>query len=221
MMRAVGSDRMSSLLLYEIANTFFANLPGAAGIVLRQKLYRLLLGQLGKGATLLRGVTVRCPGRLFVGDGTLIDEGVFFDIKSADAAVRIGRQCQIMRGAHFETGYSGHVTLGENSFVGAYAILNGQGGLEIGNNVLIAGHCFIVSGNHGFDDTSRPMNEQDFVSLGVVIEDDVWLGGGAKVMDGVRIGRGSIVAAGAVVTRDVEPYSIMAGVPARLVRKRA
>lgn len=221
MNRVVGSTSKGYLLKYELLTLLLMNRPGALGLVLRQKLYPALVGAYGKGAAISRGVTLRCPRRLKLGPGALIDEGVFFDIKSAAASVTIGARNQIMHGAHFETGYEGHVTLGNDCFIGAYAILNGHGGLTIGNNVLIAGHCHIVAGNHRFEDTHTPMMAQGIDSRGIVIEDDVWLGAGVKVLDGVRIGTGSIVSAGAVVTRDVEPYSIMGGVPAKLIRMRA
>lgn len=220
MARAVGSDRWGALIGYELVNFFLVNFPGAAGLLLRQKIYPGFIESQGKGAVFSRGVSIRCPRRLSVGDGTLVGEQVLFDIKSAAASVDIGDRGQIMQGACFETGYEGKITLGNDCFVGAYAILNGQGGLTIGNNALIAGHCHIVAGNHGHSDLTRPMSEQDFVSKGIVIEDDVWLGAGAKVLDGVRIGKGSIISAGAVVNRDVAPYSIMGGVPAKLIRMR-
>ncbi|WP_291733471.1 DapH/DapD/GlmU-related protein [Leisingera sp. F5] len=218
--RVVGSRRKTDLLKYELITMLLTNFPGAAGLILRQKIYPLLVGHYGKGTAVSRGVTLRCPNRLSLGAGSMIDDGVFFDIKSDAAAVTLGARSQIMHGAHFETGYSGHITLGDDCYVGAFAILNGYGGLEIGNNALIAGHCHIVSGNHCFADLSQPMNSQGIAGQGIIIEDDVWLGAGVKVLDGIRIGRGSIVSAGAVVTRDVPPCSIMGGVPAKLIRQR-
>lgn len=218
--RVVGSRRKTDLLKYEFITMLLTNFPGAAGLILRQKIYPLLVGHYGRGTAISRGVTLRCPNRLSLGASSMIDDGVFFDIKSDSAAVTLGARNQIMHGAHFETGYGGHITLGDDCYVGAFAILNGYGGLEIGNNALIAGHCHIVSGNHCFADLSQPMNSQGISGQGIVIEDDVWLGAGVKVLDGIRIGRGSIISAGAVVTRDVAPCSIMGGVPAKLIRHR-
>lgn len=218
--RVVGSDRLGAFLRYELYMTLFANFPGAAGLFLRQKFYPWFLGACGRGVAFSRNVTLRCPARLFLGDGTLIDEQVCFDIKSAVAAVRLGARNQILQGVRFETGYEGHVTLGDDCFVGAYTILNGFGGITIGNNALIAGHCHIVSGDHGFADLTVPMGQQPITGKGIVLEDDVWLGAGVKVLDGVRIGQGSIVSAGAVVNRDVAPYSIVGGIPAKLIKMR-
>lgn len=220
MARIAGAQSVLGLLRYEIVTSLFSNFPGAAGILLRKFFLPSILGAYGKGAVVSRGVALRCPGRLFIGEGALIDEGVCFDIKSSNASVRVGARNQIMRGAHIETGYSGHVSIGEGSLIGPYAILNGQGGLDIGANALVGGHCHIVSGNHEYRDTNVPMARQGFVSKGVVLEEDVWLGGGVKVLDGVRIGKGAIVAAGAVVNKDVEPFAIVGGVPARRISTR-
>lgn len=220
MKRIVGSTRFIDLLRYEAITMLFANFPGAAGLVLRKFFLRFIVAEIGKGVAVSRGVVMRCPVGLRIGAGSMIDDGVFFDIKSAQAAVRLGEKCQLMRNVHFETGYNGHVTIGDNSYVGVFSILNGQGGLTIGNNVLIGGHSHIVAGNHDYADIDTPINQQGFVSHGIVIQDNVWLGAGVKVMDGVTIGEGSIVAAGAVVTKDIEPFTIVGGVPAKLISKR-
>jgi acetyltransferase-like isoleucine patch superfamily enzyme len=94
--------------------------------------------------------------------------------------------------------------------------------LEIGADTMLAAQCFIGGGRyrvHGRTDV--PMAEQPEPRLGVVIEDDCWLGAGVVVVDGVRVGRGSVVGAGAVVTHDVEPFSVVTGVPARRVGMRS
>jgi acetyltransferase-like isoleucine patch superfamily enzyme len=77
----------------------------------------------------------------------------------------------------------------------------------------------ILAVNHVFDDPARPFVEQGITAEGIAIEDDVWIGAGAIVTDGVRIGQGAVVAAGAVVTEDVPPHTVVAGVPARVVRE--
>ncbi len=85
---------------------------------------------------------------------------------------------------------------------------------------MIAPGCGFFPYQHGAD-PNELMCRQPLVSAGdIVIEDDVWIGSGARVMDGVTIGRGAIIGAGAVVTKDVPPYSIALGVPARVVGRR-
>jgi acetyltransferase-like isoleucine patch superfamily enzyme len=220
MARAVGSHSYLDLLAYEIVNALFRNFPGALGLFLRRFAYGKLFGAFGKKSVAFEGVAFRCPKRLFIGAGTVIDQGVLFDIKSENAGVHVGERCQLMRGVTFEAGYDGSVRLGDEVYVGPYTILNGQGGLEIGQKTLIGGHCYFVAGNHVFEDPNIPIREQGFVSKGIVVEEDVWIGGGATVLDGVRVGKGAVVSAGAVVARSVEPFAIVAGVPARRIKSR-
>lgn len=92
--------------------------------------------------------------------------------------------------------------------------------VEIGKNVLFAGHVHITDHSHGYEDITRPIAPQKLISKGpVIIEDDCWLGFSCEILSGVHIGKHSIVAARAVVTKDVPPYSIVAGNPARVVKQ--
>jgi len=111
--------------------------------------------------------------------------------------------------------------MGDNSNIGPYAIIGCSGFISIGARVLMGPHVCLIAENHDFDDAGRPIKDQGVRRAPITIEDDVWLGAGAIVVAGVTVGRGSVVAAGAVVTEDVPPGSVVAGVPARLVRSRA
>jgi acetyltransferase-like isoleucine patch superfamily enzyme len=99
-------------------------------------------------------------------------------------------------------------------------VLYGHGGLRIGNFVRIATHCVLVPANHGFDRLDVPIARQPVQALGITIEDDVWIGANSVVLDGVTIGRGAIIGAGTVVTKDVRPYAICVGNPARVIGDR-
>ena len=96
-----------------------------------------------------------------------------------------------------------------------------MGPVIIGEDVMMGPGCTLISRDHVFDDVSRPMNTQ---GLGeerpIRIDDDVWIGASVTITAGVRVGRGSILAAGSVVTRDVPPFSVSGGVPARVLRSR-
>jgi acetyltransferase-like isoleucine patch superfamily enzyme len=113
--------------------------------------------------------------------------------------------------------YGGQIVLGENCSVNPFCVLYGHGGLHIGNYVRIATHCVLVPANHVFEDPDTPIAQQGLTTKGIRIADDVWLGAGCRVLDGVVIGRGAVVGAGAVVTKDVAPMAIVAGVPARKI----
>ena len=112
----------------------------------------------------------------------------------------------------------GDIELGENVSVNPYACLSGK--VTVGNGARIASHVSIVGFNHGFDDPDTPIYRQPLTSLGIEIGDDVWIGANAVVLDGVKIGRGAIVAAGAVVAKDIPAMAIAGGVPARVLKYR-
>lgn len=121
----------------------------------------------------------------------------------------------------------GNVTMGRGCSVQAYSILVGygtdsdrKGEIRIGNDVRIASHVMMIGANHRFDDVNKPIAKQGVERRPIVIEDDVWIAGRVNIVAGVTVGRGAVVAAGAVVTKDVPPYSVVAGVPARVIKMR-
>ncbi len=117
---------------------------------------------------------------------------------------------------------TGPVVIGERSRVNVFTVIYGSSGVTIGNDVMIAPHCVLVAGNHDYRQTDKPMNQVANVSAGpIVIEDEVWIGAHSTVTDGVRIGRGAVIGAGSVVTHDVAPNEIVAGVPARRIGRRS
>lgn len=126
-----------------------------------------------------------------------------------------GKSVNIESGATF----SSKVTLGDYSGIGINAKIYGT--CHIGKYVMMGTDVIIITRNHRFDRTDIPMMEQGFEEeRPVYIGNDVWIGDRALILPGVHIGDGSIIAAGAVVTKDVPPYSIAAGVPARKIRDR-
>jgi maltose O-acetyltransferase len=124
----------------------------------------------------------------------------------------------VEKGALF--GCGGGIVIGSYSGIGVNARLNDAGGITIGDNVMMGPDVVILSQNHRFDDTRRPMRVQGFEKSPVIIEDDVWIGLRVVILPGVRIGRSSVVGAGAVVTKDLPSSSIAGGVPAKVVGKR-
>lgn len=133
--------------------------------------------------------------------------------------IAIGEGCEIEEFALIKS-YGGSIEIGEGCFVGPGSILYGHGGLRVGRFVKIAAQCVVIPSNHRFDNIDQPIFLQGETSRGVTIEDNVWLGAGVKVLDGVTIGHGAVVGAGAVVTRSIGPNGVYAGVPAKLIRSR-
>ena len=113
--------------------------------------------------------------------------------------------------------------IGEDCALNSGTVLYTGNGIRIGDGVLIAANCTLAPTNHAFADPERRIRDQGFQPSrgGIVIEDDVWLGANVVVLDGAVIGRGTIVAAGAVVRGVLEPMSIYAGAPAQRVGSRA
>lgn len=139
---------------------------------------------------------VRSCGEISIGENSSLDKGV------------------ILRA------YGGTIIIGSNCSVNPYSILYGGGGLVIGNGVRIAAHVVIVPSNHVFSDLDTFINDQGLSQRGIEIEDDVWIGAGVRVLDGVVIKKGTVVGAGSVVTKSTESYTIVAGVPAKLINSR-
>lgn len=116
--------------------------------------------------------------------------------------------------------YNPQIIIGDNCMIGIRNSFACIDRIQIGNNVLFAGYVHITDHSHGYEDITRPIAKQTLISKGmVVVEDDCWLGFGSEILFGVHIGKHCIVAARAVVTKDVPAYSIVAGNPARIVKQ--
>lgn len=133
--------------------------------------------------------------------------------------IRIGENSEVLDGAMILT-HGGNIDIGDNCSVNVYSVLYGHGGLKIGNNVLIAGGNMIIPNNHNFISRDKTIIEQGATAKGIVIEDDVWIGHGCTILDGITLAQGTVVAAGSVVTKTTEPYSVVAGIPARIIKYR-
>ena len=171
------------------------------------------------GVTAFDGLYARVEIEL--GDGAYLDESVY--VHACPAGVHIGRRTLVMHGSvlhvyNFRDLPHAGIWVGDDSLIGEFNVIRGQGGVRIGHRVYTSPMVQIIAVNHVFDDRERPFVDQGITAEGIVIEDDVWIGSGAVITDGVRIGRGAVVAAGAVVTHDVEPHTVVGGVPARHLR---
>lgn len=129
-----------------------------------------------------------------------------------------GRDNLLMEGLWVE--YPHRLFVGEHCNINRGCFINAGGGVTIGDWVLIGPHVTIYSQNHIFDAIDVPVSMAPDKRAPVVIEDDAWIGTNVVIVPGARVGEGAVVAAGAVVTHDIEPRSMVAGVPARHVRFR-
>ncbi len=157
-----------------------------------------------------------------IGPSAFIDDFVTIYAHRESSAISVGAGTKVYRCTVLEAGDGGSISVGDDTHIQASCDLKGfVKNLVIGSKVTIAPHCCFSSYNHQFYDASTPIPMQGLTSRGdTVVEDDVWLGAGVIVLDGVRIGRGAVIGAGSVVTKDLPAYSICVGVPARVIKWR-
>jgi acetyltransferase-like isoleucine patch superfamily enzyme len=186
---------------------------------------RLWMGS-AKGLFLIgKGVSIRQARYIHVGKNFIAQDfceinglsqkGLIFGDKVTVGSYAIIRPTNLYGG---EAGIG--LKVGNNSSIGPYAYIGCSGYIEIGDNVMMSPRVSIYSENHVFADTAIPMIEQGVRRSFVKIEDDCWLASNSVILAGVTIGKGSVVAAGSIVTKDVPPYSIVGGNPARIIKYR-
>lgn len=116
--------------------------------------------------------------------------------------------------------YPYRVTVGKNVTFNEWIYVSGYGGVSIGNDVRIGHRVSIITSDHIYDDINVPICQQGITTKATTIENDVWIGCNVTILSGVTIKTGAIIAAGSVVVKDVEPNSIVGGVPAKQISKR-
>ena len=218
------SRQASSLpryVLEQLITNLFGWVPTVLGVALRAVVYRPILHMSGSAAIENR-VRLRFASNIRLGHGVYLDQGSY--LHACDHGIDIGDETIVMHGAilhvyNFRNLPNAGIKIGRNSLIGEYCVVRGQGGVTIGDRVYTSPFTQIIAVNHKFDDPNRPMVEQGITAEGIVIEDDVWIGASAIITDGVRIGKGSVIAAGAVVTKDVPPHTVVGGIPAKPIKQ--
>lgn len=171
-----------------------------------------------------RRVVVEHAHQLTAGPGLILEDNVFINALARDGVV-LGRNVTIARGASLTcTGVLAElgvgIRVGDRSAIGAGSFLGGQGGINIGDDVILGPGVRIFSENHRYEHVDRDIRTQGQARAAAAIDNDCWIGAGATILAGVTIGTGTVVAAGAVVTKSILPFSLVAGVPARVLKSR-
>lgn len=155
-------------------------------------------------ANISGGVKITSPECIYLGDKVGIGKDVFLGPVVSDNGIT----------------YNPKIIIGDGTWIGNHSSIAAIDKVEIGKNVLFAGYVHITDHSHGYENIDIPMSRQPLITKGpIIIEDQCWLGFSCEILSGVHIGRHSIIAARAVVTKDVPPYSIVAGNPARIVKQ--
>ena len=134
------------------------------------------------------------------------------------SCAKVGKNLVLREGVKFR-GAKG-LTIGNNVGMNDDVWINASGKVEIGDNVLIGPKTIIHSANHRYKDPTIPIRLQGHTHGKVIVENDVWIGAGVIILPGVQLGKGCVIAAGRVVTKNVAPYTVIAGVPARKIGER-
>jgi len=219
----LGEKNLFKLIRFELTILLFSGIPGALGFFLRRVFYPGLFRSVGRGVVFGKDITLRHPSKISIGDHTVIDDNVVLDAKGKDnEGIRIGRNVLIGRGSILSC-KEGSIYLDDYVNISANCMLLSETEIRMGKYSFLAGRCYLVAGgNHTFEDLTTPIMFQPSISKGgIKIGEDVWLAAGVIVVDGVSIGRGTIVSAGSVVGTKLPENIVAMGMPAAKLKNRA
>ncbi len=190
-------DKISKLL-FQIYISILSSIPTEIGVRVRYIAYRPLLKKSAGFFKIDSGVSI------------LGFENISF-----------GKNVTIMKNSYLYAHNGGELTIGDNFTLNTNSQLGASfGKIVIGNSCAIAPNCVLRASNHNFDNLNIPFIKQGHKYGEIILEDDIWISANCVVTANTKIGKSSIIGAGSVVTKDVESYSVMGGVPAKLIRKR-
>ena len=178
---------------------FIRHIPGRIGYLLRSTYYRMRLLKSFRKNRFETGLRIEFPKNVELGSNSYF-----------------GLNCKLYASEFSKIKIGFNASFNSNVMVNA----RGKGKIFIGNNVLIGPNVVLRSSNHSFGTTKLPIINQGMNEGIITIYDDVWIGSNSVILPNCEIGKGAIVAAGAVVTSNIEPYTIVGGVPAKLIKKR-
>lgn len=162
----------------------------------------------GKGVQISHGKHIRCGKNVKFEDYSeihgLCSEGLNFG-----DYVTISRGVMIRPSSYYGGDYGIGLTMGEHSSIGPYGYVGCSGRITIGKNVMFGPKCSLFAENHVFSDTQASIKSQGVQQKGITVEDDCWIGSNVTILDGVTIGKGSVIGAGTLVTKDVPAGSVV------------
>ncbi len=172
-----------------------------------------------------KGASIRYARHLSVGRDFIVEDYAEVNCMTyrgiiAGDRVTIGKHAIIRPTNIYGSAIGEGLKIGNNSSIGPYSYIGCSGFIEIGDNVMMSPRVSIYAENHLFDNPDLSIKDQGVKREFVKIEDDCWIAANTVILAGVTIGRGSVIAAGSVVTKDVPPYSIVGGVPAKVIKSR-
>lgn len=214
---AVGEAGWGCLVWYELVTLIASGAPGLLGLGLRAALYPTLLGKSGARAAFGRGVVLRNPKRVMLGNRVLADDYSVLDVRGM-GQITLGDHVTIGR---FTTlaAKDGAIEFGAGCNIGSYCRIATQSSVRLGQSVLVGAFSYIGPGNHQSAHDGRPLITQEMeIKGGVEIGSHAWIGAGVTILDGVKIGERAVVGAHSLVLSDVPAGVTVAGAPAKVIK---
>lgn len=218
----LGGGSWLLLLRYELTLLLVGYLPGALGLALRKIFYRALFKKVGRNVVFGRNLILRHPNKISIGDNVIIDDDCLLDAKGeTNEGITIGNGFTLGRFSSLVC-KNGNIHIGSHVNVGSSVkIIVGEGGtITIGNSIDIGSSCHFSGGSYDYSRSDVLPSSRRQQTKGMVLEDLVWIGVGVIVLDGVSIGRQSIVGAGSLVNKNIPAGTVAVGVPAAVIRER-
>ncbi|RUT01207.1 hypothetical protein DSM106972_067580 [Dulcicalothrix desertica PCC 7102] len=205
-----------------IVTTLLMSVPlRIIGSNLRTSVYRLIFAEIGQKVYIQDSVEFIGTQNIDIGNFVRIHRGTHIDASGHENnRISFGSEVEIQQGVNFQALNDTQIIIDNDVLLGPYVSIAGPGNIRIGKSCMIAAKSGIYANNHIFSDLTIDIALQGVTRKGIVIEDDCWLGHGVTVLDGVIIGKGSVIGAGSVVTKDIPPYSVAVGIPARVIKNR-
>ncbi|MCI5223282.1 MAG: acyltransferase [Candidatus Electrothrix sp. AR4] len=220
----LGTRSLLSFVYYECC-LLLGPIPGALGMLLRKIFWPGLFAACGKGCMFGAGIVLRQPGKIRLGCSVVISEGCILDARHSDDIVSLSLGDNVILSNNVMLSCkNGTISIGDNCGLNAQTIVQSTNScpVSIGRDCIIGQRCFIVGGgSYHIDRLDIPIREQAIrADGGVLLKEDIWLGGNVTVLGGVKMRRGSVAGAGAVLTKSVDEYSVSLGAPAKIVKTR-
>jgi len=216
----IGQPGWWPLIRFELVMLLASTVPGALGLLLRSKLYPLVLGRVGRNVVFGQHVTLRHPHKIHIGDNVVIDDQCCLDAKGTDnRGIAIGNGVFVGRNTILSC-KNGDIVIGDHANIGFNCEIFSASRVTVGKSILMAAYTYLVGGDHLYDRIDIPVLDQGRTARGIDVGDGVWLGTHVVVTDGSAIGRDAIIGAGAVVVGTVPDYAIATGIPAKVQRDR-
>jgi acetyltransferase-like isoleucine patch superfamily enzyme len=212
---------LGQIIKTECVCSLFGAMPGAAGLVFRKILFPALLGGTGRGNVFGRGITLRHPQKISLGNKCIVDDGVVLDAKGdTNKGISIGNNVYIGRNTIVYT-KNGNITIEDNVNISANCQIFSSGDIHIGSGTMIAAFCYILNGGiYNISRDAPPFAQQDGNQTKgpTRIGENCWLAAHTTVSDGVTLGEHCVLGAGAVALKDLPAHTLCAGSPAKVIR---